>query len=248
MNNKSISNRILTGFKKGLFTPALPENIKTFQNYPLIRILRFLGGISLIFILSKTYSNFSIYYLYVAIVFVFFFTVYHFVISYFRIKHIIKLLKSDALEVKNSPLDRIATFGAKLVLCLKGTCEAAQPIGVALGLALGTDEIFKSAGREPVFGPILGGVLNTILSKKTAESETVSIKISKYLKQIQDNDQEIKSFKSFVDQVNQGQSSGSLTGQEAADFIAGVNEHINSKKEINVNLKSKIMEEINNRK
>lgn len=248
MKNKHFFTRLLTGFKKGLFTPTLPENVRTFQSYPLIRILRVLGGLSLLFILSKTYSNFPIYYLYIAINFVFLFTIYHFVISYYRVKHIIKLLKSDDLEVRNSPLDRIATFGARIVLCLKGSCEAAQPLGVALGLALGADEIFKSAGREPVFVPIFGGVLNAILPDNT--DKAIASEINKHLKQIEENNQEMKAFKSIIDQVNQGNKSGSFTRQEAADFITGINEHINTINENTGDLKSKILAEIgkNNKK
>ena len=75
------------------------------------------------------------------------FTIYHIIISYHRIKHIIKILRSDELDIKNSPLDRLATLGAKAIMCAKGACEAAQPVGLGLGLMLGTDEIVKASGR-----------------------------------------------------------------------------------------------------
>ena len=100
MNNKNIIVRLFTGFKKGFLTPTLPENILKIQSYPLIRILRFLGGVSMLFVLSKAHTNFPIYFLYFATFFIFLFFVYHIIISYYRVKHIFKLLKSDALEVK----------------------------------------------------------------------------------------------------------------------------------------------------
>jgi hypothetical protein len=59
-------------------------------------------------------------------------------------------------------------------MCFKGTCETAQPVGLTLGLMLDTDEILKSANREPVFIPLLGDMLNTILPqvKETSKSST----------------------------------------------------------------------------
>ena len=68
----------------------------------------------------------------------------------------IKVLKSDELDVRNSPLDRFASISASLdgglsgppkrhvsvgpygppetriLLCSKGVCEAAAPVGVVL--------------------------------------------------------------------------------------------------------------------
>ena len=71
----------------------------------MVRILRFLGGISLLFILSKSYLELPLFFLCFACFFTFLFCVYHFVISFYRIKHMINLLKSNALNVKISSLD-----------------------------------------------------------------------------------------------------------------------------------------------
>ena len=84
-------------------------------------------------------------------------------ISYHRFKHIYKVLKSDELDIRNSPFDRFATLSAKLVMCAKGACDTVHPAGSALGLMLGTDEVLKAANREPIFAPFLGGLLNQIL-------------------------------------------------------------------------------------
>lgn len=46
------------------------------------------------------------------------------------------------------------------ITCLKGACYAAQPIGLTLGVMLGTDEILKHANREPIFDHFLGKFLN----------------------------------------------------------------------------------------
>ena len=53
MSNKlSIFQRLKIGFKKGFLTPTIPENIIVLNKNPLIRILRFLGGLSTILVIS----------------------------------------------------------------------------------------------------------------------------------------------------------------------------------------------------
>lgn len=96
----------MVGLKKGYNTPILPANIIKVQSYLIIRLIRFLGGLSFLLILSKSYLNYPKYILYISMFFSIVFTIYHFIITYYRITHIIKLLKSDELNIRNSPLDR----------------------------------------------------------------------------------------------------------------------------------------------
>jgi hypothetical protein len=102
MNNKTIFQRLVIGFKKGVSTPNLPDNILKLQLNPLIRILRFLGGVSFLFILGNKYLNYPVYFLYISMFIAILFTIYHLFISYFRFKHIYKILKSNDLEIRNS--------------------------------------------------------------------------------------------------------------------------------------------------
>ena len=175
---KTIFTRITTGLKKGWSTPTLPVNIMTFKNNPIIRIFRALGGLSFIIILGRTKLNFPNYFLYLFLIIALLFTVYHFVITFFRIKHIYMLIKNGELDIRNSPLDRFASLWAKAILCLKGTCEAAQPVGLTLGIMLGTYEVLKNANRQPLFGPFLGQLANSLLPehilRKTPEFSAVN--------------------------------------------------------------------------
>ena len=98
---KNFLKRIYIGAKLGYLTPNLPDEILKIQSNPLIRILRFLGGVSFLFILSKYYINYNIYLLYVAVFITLIYTIYHFIISYYRIKHIIAILNSDKLDISN---------------------------------------------------------------------------------------------------------------------------------------------------
>lgn len=101
--NKKILKRILIGAKKGLLTPTLPNEIIKIQSNPIIRIIRFLGGVSFLLLLGNNYINSNIFVLYFSMLFALVFTIYHLIISFYRIKHIILLVKSDKLDIKNSP-------------------------------------------------------------------------------------------------------------------------------------------------
>ena len=106
MIQKNIFKRLLIGAKKGILTPNLPSHILKIHNSVLIRIFRFLGGLSFIILLGNNYFHNSIYLISVLMLFAFLFTIYHVIISYLRVKHIFKILKSDQLDIKKSPLDR----------------------------------------------------------------------------------------------------------------------------------------------
>ena len=69
MKNNTI-NRLFIGFKKGFFTPTLPDKIIKIQSYPIIRFIRFLAGISLIFISANSHLNYNIYFLDISMFFV----------------------------------------------------------------------------------------------------------------------------------------------------------------------------------
>jgi len=73
---KSTYSSLLKGFKKGYSIPTLPDHIIEFQNKPLIRIIRFLGGISFLIMLSKSYLHLSVYILYVAMFFALIFSIF----------------------------------------------------------------------------------------------------------------------------------------------------------------------------
>jgi hypothetical protein len=170
---KSI-NSIFKGIKKGYQIPTLPNHIIEFTNKPLIRIMRFIGGVSFLTILSKSYLNYHISILFIAMFFAVIFTIYHFYLALNRFKHIRFLLKSGAYEVRNSPLDRLAFLVAKTIGCLKGACEQALVLGIGLALMLVTDEILKYGNVDPFFGPLLGGALKTVLPEKPS-NESVKI-------------------------------------------------------------------------
>lgn len=162
--NKKIFSRFFIGLKKGIFTPTLPNHIILLNNNPIIRIFRVLGGISILLIFTHRldYLGDGLLYLYTLVlctVLALLFSLYLIFLTYHRIKHMIKLFKSDDLDVRNSPLDRFATLAAKIILCSKGLCETAAPVGVVFGGMAGIDELRKAKGLEPLFLPKLADLI-----------------------------------------------------------------------------------------
>lgn len=52
MNNKTIFQRLITGFKKGYNTPTLPENILHLQKNVFIRYFRIISGFSALLLVT----------------------------------------------------------------------------------------------------------------------------------------------------------------------------------------------------
>ena len=141
---KTISQRLLIGFKKGWSTPTLPVHIIALQKNIFIRLLRVLGGISIITLITHRLEILGdgILYLiclYICILFSLMFNLYLFYINYHRIKYMYKVWKSDELNVRNSPLDHLASLATKLLWCSKGLCDFAIPISMVYGSMAGID-------------------------------------------------------------------------------------------------------------
>ena len=100
MNKRNIYSRFLIGFKKGIKTSTLPQEIIAFQNNFLIRILRFLGGISLLMLLGRSIIKLEGIYLYLAFTLTLLYIIFHVYIFYQKIKYFRKRLKNGDFDVK----------------------------------------------------------------------------------------------------------------------------------------------------
>lgn len=116
---------------------TLPEPLMKLYTNPLIRIFRFLGGISILALLTKTLVHLHPFILYAVFAFSVPYAFFMIYIAYYRIKHMLYILKTDKLEVRNSPLDHFASYAAKLIYCVKGACKAWVSVGFALCVMAG---------------------------------------------------------------------------------------------------------------
>jgi hypothetical protein len=222
----------------------LPEDILKIHSYPIIRIIRFLGGISFLFILTKRHLDFqySNIFLYIAFFFTIIYTIYKIILSFYKIRHMIKVLRSDSLDIKNSPLDRFATFSVRLLWCFKTSCDAAQPIGLGLGIMLGADEILVSANKEPIFKPILGGLLNMVLPEGSHKNP--SSVIMDHIKSMENYKMELKQSNSLLERFQNSEENGGLTPSEFKEYGEILNQHKDSLIKERENISSKILEEL----
>ena len=150
MTKKSIFQRFLIGAKLGLTTPTLPDHIILLQKNVFIILLRVIGGISVILILTHRLELLcsGIYYvicLYICVLFIILFSFYLMYVNYYRIKHMYKLLKSDKLNVYNSPYDAFGSLAVRIIMCSKGFCEVAAPVGITYGVNVCVDKIEHSS-------------------------------------------------------------------------------------------------------
>lgn len=184
-DQKTNLQRFVFGMKKGFALSLIPDNVLIIHNNPFVRILRVVSGICFLLWMSKLYIKLGIN-LWVILFMAFIHLVYILILSIIKIKHLIYLWRNGYLEVKNSPLDRLATSGLKLVACAKGICVYGIGTGTALGLGLGMDELLLHKGRPPIFRDFLGGALDNTLTKFEIENPNKDINIaSNSIKEIQ---------------------------------------------------------------
>jgi hypothetical protein len=95
----------------------LPPKVLSFHNHPFIRIFRVIGRISVITFLSKKYLFFIYPFNYIVLLFALLHSIYIAIISIIKLFYGIKVLKSDKLEVRNSPIDKLAGTAGKILYC-----------------------------------------------------------------------------------------------------------------------------------
>jgi hypothetical protein len=237
--NKSI-NSIIKGIKKGYSVPTLPNHIIEFTNKPLIRILRFIGGVSFITMMSKSYLHYPLWVLAILTFFTLIFTIYHFYLAYHRFKHMRYLFKSGAYEVRNSPIDRLAFLAARAIGCLKGVCDSAQPVGLGLGLMVTTDEFLKAANVEPIFTPFIGNALKSVLPDSASRIDNKLLNSN--IEQVTSNNVELKASESLLERFKDLNLRGDFTNDEFSELKKLILENQEQLKSKNTELKDKINE------
>nr|AVR57734.1 hypothetical protein C0989_000030 [Termitomyces sp. T132]AVR57757.1 hypothetical protein C0989_000031 [Termitomyces sp. T132] len=233
MNMKTFFIR--RGIHKGWTTPNLPAHILELQDKPLIRILRVLGGISILTLLGRARGllELNIYFVYIAMIVAFVFVLYNIYISYHRSCYIYKIINTDELEVRNSPLDK--TRIAKIVMCAKGACDYAPHIGVRFNAwCRSNSKRFKSLFFLLI--PLIGSGINKVLPPKSS-TETWAEAVQKNVSAVNDKNQDINIVNEVISKTKGFEN---LSNEDRKEFInvlkevqnAQVNELEESKKKV----------------
>ncbi|KAI9070158.1 hypothetical protein FKP32DRAFT_1557005, partial [Trametes sanguinea] len=154
----------LTVFKKVYADSLLPQSLDTKYNHILVRILRVIGGISVLLVLSHTYTKFSspldTIILYLAMLQ----TTQIFIISMIKFINGIYTLvfKPKFFEIRNSPLRRNMIHLYKIFYCAKVGCEVAATASGLVAGALILDEVRVNAGQDRIVLPWLTKVYREV--------------------------------------------------------------------------------------
>lgn len=147
---------IWIGVKFAFKLPSLPESVNTFHNYPLTRILRVLGGISIVLFLYSPGWTANPFIYWIIFIFAMSQFLYILIISVIKIWYIIYLWRNKKLEVRNSPLNQVAYLTVKLAACIKGGCVGGAATATVLCLGFGADKLLEEGGYPPIFKKTVG--------------------------------------------------------------------------------------------
>ena len=103
--------------KTGWNAPVLPDKVLYIHNHPFVRVFRVIGGLSIVTVSSNKYLLFIFPFNIVILLLALFHFIYITVISIIKLYHGISVLRSERLNVKNSPLDQFATLTGRLLYC-----------------------------------------------------------------------------------------------------------------------------------
>lgn len=168
---------IILGIKKGYNIPSLPNSITIFYNNIFIRIFRFIGGISVLTVLFKKHLILPEYLQNIILIIALLQISLFFIITLIRIFYgLNKLINHpNEFEVRNSPIDLLATHLGKLVYCAKIGCAVTGGSVALLTAGQTLDGVLEEAGHEKVFNPLFAKAYNKLVgpsetSLPTAES------------------------------------------------------------------------------
>ena len=109
-SNKTIYSRIIYGIKSGWNMPYLPDHINKLNNNIYIKILKILGSLSIILMLSGIAKQFDKIIYYSIFIISLFYIGYKYLIVFYSIKQWFYHLKNGDFIVKNSPTDLLSTI------------------------------------------------------------------------------------------------------------------------------------------
>ena len=171
-------NLVKLGLIKVYKTPTLPSHIISLNNNIFMRIFGVIGGMCLLLTLSKKIFDFNEYIIYIVIVINLLFLIYQFILLLYTIINIYRILKSDELDIRNSPINKYVTILTKGLLCIKGVCERGILTGIVLGTGIVFDWALESANKEKVFLKL--ATKQYILYSKLSSTKKIAYKGSHY--------------------------------------------------------------------
>lgn len=223
-NKKTLFKRFVIGLKHGWNTPMLPNKVIAFNNYPLVRIFRVIGGLSVITVLLKKHLLLFLPLQYLILFIAFLHISYFVIINFIKVFYgVYKLWKGD-LNVRNSPLDRFASLTGNLLYCWKVGCYVASS-GVSLaGASVIADTILEVGGQDKVFTPLIGKGVNLLVRGKPVD--TLFTEIDNSVKNVKDSKKKLDEINSLFDTNTNDALNSSGLSKEDIDCIKSTMDEI----------------------
>lgn len=168
----SLISSLYIGMKKGVAMELLPLKVSLFLEKPIVRVLRVIGGLSVLlslFIRNKIILiDLPIFVFYTINIIAIIQLIQIIIISIIKfIYGINKLIRhKKEFEIRNSPINKLASISVKAIYCWKVGCNiGSSTVGVLGGTVL-IDGVLESSGYEKIFQPYIKSIIDTILGNR----------------------------------------------------------------------------------
>ena len=150
---KISKNSFYLGFMGAYNVPMLPKKIEVIYSNIYVRILRFIGGVCLLLVLTNKHLLLPIYLHKLIIVVGAIQSIQILLIFIIKIIYGLYTLiyKPKDFEIRNSPLNQYATHLAKILYCAKVGCIVSGGAAGTIAAGASFDSVLEAAGREKVF-------------------------------------------------------------------------------------------------
>ena len=154
--SKIDKNSFYLGFMKAYNVPILPKKIENIYSNIYVRVLRFIGGVCLLLILTNKHLLLPVYLHKLIIVVGAIQSIQILIIFIIKIIYGLYTLmyKSKDFEVRNSPLNHYATHLARILYCAKWGCAITGSAAGTIAAGASFDLVLEAAGREKIFIPM----------------------------------------------------------------------------------------------
>lgn len=204
------------GFMKAYNVPILPKKIESVYSNIYVRILRFIGGVCLLLILTNKHLLLPIYLHKVIIVVGAIQSVQILIVFIIKVIYGLYTLlyKPKDFEVRNSPLNQYATHLARILYCAKWGCAITGSAAGTIAAGASFDLVLEAAGREKVFIPMVGSMYKSVFGELPRNQVVDAINNTK---------SDVKSDVSVSEMVKKYES---MNDNEKLVFLAEINREI----------------------
>lgn len=215
--SKIDKNSFYLGFMRAYNVPMLPKKIENMYSNIYVRILRFIGGICLLLVLTNKHLLLPIYLHKLIIVIGAIQSIQILIIFFIKIIYGLYTIiyKPKEFEIRNSPLNQYASHLAKILYCAKWGCIVSGSAAGTIAAGASFDSVLEAAGREKVFVPMLGSMYKSVFGEIPKKPITDVIN--------NNTNNEVKSDISVSEMVKKYQS---MNESEKLDFLAEINREL----------------------